>query len=61
MRNGPDIVVALTIRVPKNTKNVRLVEVLGAEQRIGSAEVDRKVVLEAPAAPTPEPQLIPAK
>ncbi|MDW5265585.1 MULTISPECIES: VWA domain-containing protein [Acidobacteriaceae] len=49
----------MTLRVPRNTKSVRLVvgSLLGG--RIGSVDVDRKMIDTAPDLPTPEPKLLP--
>jgi VWFA-related protein len=56
LRDVPDVTL-----VPRKTKDVRLVVESVAGQRMGSAEVDRKAILDAPAMPTPEPQLAPAR
>ncbi len=59
LRGGPELTLALTMRVPRKMKAVRLVVEQGTGERMGSAEVDRKAILEAPAIPTPEPRLAP--
>lgn len=49
----------MTLRIPRNTRSVRLVvgSLLGG--RIGSVDVDRKMIDTAPDLPTPEPKLLP--
>ena len=49
----------LSIRVPRKTKMVRIVIETEEGGRIGSADLDRKVIDAAPAAPTPRPTLTP--
>jgi VWFA-related protein len=56
---GPPIPFPVTIRIPKKTKSVRAVVGMQAGGRMGAAEVSRKDVDAAPAAPTPTPQLNP--
>jgi VWFA-related protein len=51
----------LTIRVPKKTRCVRVAMEDGDGGRIGAAELARKAIDAAPAKPTPEPQLAPAR
>jgi hypothetical protein len=48
----------LTIRVPHKTQSIRVVAETANGGRIGAADLDRKAIDAAPAAPTPEPQLI---
>ena len=47
----------LSIRVPRKTKLVRVVIETEEGGRIGTADLDRKVIDTAPTAPTPQPQL----
>jgi VWFA-related protein len=49
---------AVTIRVPRETKRVRVVIATDDGARIGAADVDRKTIDSAPATPSPEPELI---
>ena len=49
----------MTLRIPRKTKSVRLVVGSLTGGRIGSADVDRKMIDAAPDLPTPEPELIP--
>lgn len=55
----PDEVMPLrmVIRVPRNTKMVRVVAEMSGGGRIGTAEIDRKAMDAAPEEPTPDPQL----
>lgn len=48
-----------TIRVPRLTKNVRVIMETTDDVRMGSTEVSRKAIDTAPAVQTPEPQLAP--
>lgn len=48
----------ITVRVPRKTQSIRIVMETEAGGRIGTADVDRKTIEAAPAAPTPEPKLI---
>ena len=48
----------ITVRIPRKTQKVRVVVETELGGRIGSAEVDRKLIDAAPTAPTPEPKLI---
>jgi VWFA-related protein len=50
---------SMTIRIPRHTQNVRVVIQTEANGRTGAVELDRKTIDSAPAAPTPEPRLIP--
>ena len=56
----PDVVskFALRVRVPRNTRIVRVVMENQENGRIGAAELSRKVIAAAPAAPTPEPKMV---
>jgi hypothetical protein len=47
----------VTLRVPRKTQTVRVVIQTAESHRIGTAEVDRKTIDAAPAAPTPDPKL----
>lgn len=47
----------ITLRVPRKTKSVRVVIETEEGGRIGAADLDRKTIDEAPAAPTPQPRL----
>ncbi len=47
----------LSIRVPRKTKTVRVVIETEEGGRIGAADLDRKTIDAAPAAPTPQPKL----
>jgi hypothetical protein len=49
----------LTVRVPRKTKSVRVVVQNEDGGRIGSAEIDRKTIDAAPAAPASNPALTP--
>jgi hypothetical protein len=49
----------MTLRVPRNTKKVRLVVGTLAGGRIGAVDIDRSMIDAAPALPTPEPRLLP--
>lgn len=48
----------ITVRIPRKTQIVRVVVETQAGGRLGTAEVDRKLIDAAPAEPTPEPKLI---
>ncbi len=48
----------ITVRVPRKTQKVRVIVETELGGRIGSAEVDRKLIDAAPTSPTPEPKLI---
>ena len=48
----------VTLRFPRKTQTVRVVIQTAESQRIGAAELDRKTIDAAPAAPTPAPKLI---
>ena len=48
----------LTVRVPRKTQSIRVVTETGTGGRVGAANLDRKALDDAPATPTPEPQLI---
>lgn len=50
---------AMTLRIPRNTKSVRIVVGTLANSRIGAVDIDRKMIDTAPDLPTPEPKLIP--
>jgi hypothetical protein len=56
----PDIVSKFTlrVRVPRNTQNVRVAMENQENGRIGAAELSRKVIAAAPAAPTTEPKIV---
>jgi hypothetical protein len=49
----------MTLRVPRNTKSVRLVVGSLDSGRIGSVDLDRKMIDTAADLPTPEPTLLP--
>ena len=49
----------LTVRIPSKTKSVRVLMETERGGRIGAADLDRKTIDSAPAAPTPTPQLAP--
>jgi VWFA-related protein len=51
--------VPVTIRIPRKTQNLRVVIQTAGNGRIGTVELDRKTIDNAPEAPTPEPKLIP--
>jgi VWFA-related protein len=51
----------LTIRIPRRTKSVRVLMETEQGGRIGAADLDRKTIDSAPAAPTPAPQLAPSR
>jgi len=48
----------VTIRIPRKTKSLRVVLQTAANGRIGTAELGRKTIDNAPEAPTPEPKLL---
>jgi VWFA-related protein len=48
----------VTLRFPRKTQTVRVVIQTAESQRIGAVELDRKTIDAAPAAPTPDPELI---
>jgi hypothetical protein len=48
----------ITVRIPRKTRNVRVVMETELGGRLGTTEVDRKSIDAAPAEPTPEPRLI---
>jgi VWFA-related protein len=50
--------VSLSLRLPRSTKNVRIVMQTLEGGRLGSVDLDRKTIDAAPASPTPEPTLI---
>ena len=47
----------ITIRIPRKTKSVRVIMETEQGGRIGAADLERKTIDAAPAAPTPTPQL----
>jgi hypothetical protein len=49
----------VTIRIPRKTQSLRVVVQTVDDGRIGAVELDRKMIDNAPEAPTPEPKLIP--
>lgn len=49
----------MTLRVPRNTKKVRLVVGTLAGGRIGAVDIPRRMIDTAPDLPTPEPKLLP--
>jgi hypothetical protein len=49
----------VTIRIPRKTQSLLIVVQTAADGRIGAIELDRKIIDNAPEAPTPEPKLIP--
>jgi VWFA-related protein len=49
----------VTIRTPRKMQTLRVVVQTIGNGRTGTAELDRKMIDQAPQAPTPEPQLIP--
>jgi VWFA-related protein len=49
----------MTLRIPRNTKSVRIVVGTLVGGRIGAVDIDRKMIDTAPDLPTPEPKLIP--
>lgn len=49
----------VTIRMPRKTKNVRVVVQTAGSGRTGAMELDRKTIDAAPESPTPEPKLMP--
>ena len=51
----------VTVRFPRNTQTVRVVVQTAESQRIGTAELDRKIIDAAPEAPPREPTLIPGR
>lgn len=53
--------VRVTVRIPRRTKNIRVVVEDAAGGRMGASSLDRKALDAAPAAPTPDPQLQPAQ
>ncbi len=48
----------ITVRIPRKTQSVRIVVETELGGRLGTADVDRKLIDAAPAEPTPEPKLI---
>jgi hypothetical protein len=50
--------VPVTIRIPRKTKSVRVLIQTPTNGRIGTAELDRKTIDNAPETPTPEPKLL---
>jgi VWFA-related protein len=50
--------IPVTIRIPRKTKSVRVVLQTPTNGRIGTAELDRKTIDNAPETPTPEPKLL---
>jgi hypothetical protein len=53
---GAKPTVKITLPIPRDTKNVRLALATEGGERIGSVDVDRKMIDAAPVAPTPQPQ-----
>jgi VWFA-related protein len=51
----------LTLRIPRKTKSVRVLMETEQGGRIGAADLERKAIDSAPAAPTPTPQLAPRR
>jgi hypothetical protein len=47
------------IRIPRKTQSLRVVVQTLGNGRMGTVELDRKIIDSAPEAPTPEPKLIP--
>ena len=48
----------LTIRIPRETRRVRVVIATEDGGRIGAADLDRRTIDSAPSTPSPEPQLV---
>ena len=48
----------LTVRVPRKTQSIRVVTETSTGGRVGAANLDRTALDDAPAMPTPEPQLV---
>lgn len=53
--------IPMVLRTPRKTQSIRVVVEVKPDNRMGSAEMDRKAIAAAPALPTPEPQLSPAR
>jgi hypothetical protein len=53
--------ISLVVRVPRKTRDVRVVVETVNGGRMGAADLDRKMMDAAAAAPTPNPQLIPGR
>jgi len=51
--------VPVTIRIPRKTKSLRVVIQTATNGRIGTAELDRKTIDNAPEEPTPDTKLLP--
>jgi hypothetical protein len=51
----------LTVRIPRKTKSVRVLMETEQGGRIGAANLERKTIDSATAAPTPAPQLAPQR
>ncbi|HUZ96062.1 MAG TPA: VWA domain-containing protein [Edaphobacter sp.] len=49
----------MTLRIPRNTRSVRVVVGSLTGGRIGSVDIDRRMIDTAPDLPTPEPKLLP--
>ena len=49
----------LTIRIPRKTQSLRVVIQTAENGRMGTVELDRKTIDNAPETPMPEPRLIP--
>lgn len=52
---------SVVLRIPRQTRSVRLVVESEPEGRMGTVEVGRKTIEAAPATPTPDPQLSPGR
>lgn len=50
---------SMTLRIPRNTRSVRIVVGTLVGGRLGAVDIDRKMIDTAPDLPTPEPKLIP--
>lgn len=51
--------ISISLRVPRRTKDLRVVVETSATGRMGAIEIDRKTLDAAPQSPTPAPQLLP--
>jgi hypothetical protein len=60
-RPGSVTSLPLTVRIPRKTKSVRVLMETEQGGRIGAANLERKTIDAAPAAPTPAPQLAPQR
>jgi VWFA-related protein len=55
---GDEIALTVTVRVPEETRRVRVIVATANGEQMGTVDVDRRMIDSAPSAPSPEPQLV---